>query len=302
MNNSSFNIIGAGAIGHLLACHLIRQNIPAALYNHRVAQSKTIQVITPKQDFTCKIPYYELNHWQDRNTIIICVKAHQLENLCQQLVKLTPQKCPILLMMNGLGLIEIIQRYFPGHPVFHASITHGAYFSRDKLLYTGSGQTLIGNLATLYDKKSILPTIECLNAALPITSWNDTHQLSMHLKLIINAIINPITALHRIKNGQLIRSGQLIQEARELLNELRPLLPFLHPALTISKVNKILKRVILNTQTNTSSMLQDILSNKTTEIDFINGYLCDTASNVSISLKRHSKIIDQIKSLTPPPK
>ncbi len=297
MAQPTFNIIGDGAIGHLWACYLQQNKHPAYLYSRTPKINRTIQVTSPNNNFVHKIQYHTLEQWQNQDAIIICVKAHQLEQLCKKLVKVSPVNCPIILMMNGLGLVEIMQHYFPEHAIFHAFVTHGAYLNKNHLVYTGCGQTLIGNLTTHYDEKLIKPIINCLNTVLPTACWNSNHLYSMTVKLIINSVINPITALKHIKNGEIIQTDELIQEAKELLNELAPLLPLLHSELNIKSLEQDIKNVVLTTKNNTSSMLQDILNKKDTEIEFINGYLTKQAENNDLILNKHLRVIKKIKGV-----
>ncbi|MEM4888721.1 MAG: ketopantoate reductase C-terminal domain-containing protein, partial [Thermosphaera sp.] len=92
------------------------------------------------------------------------------------------------------------------------------------------------------------------------------------LKLALNSIVNPITALTRKRNKII-----LDEDARELVNQL--IEEFIQVAkkygFSFEKeglVSYIIRNVEL-TRENKSSMLQDILRKKRTEIDYINGFL-----------------------------
>jgi 2-dehydropantoate 2-reductase len=90
-------------------------------------------------------------------------------------------------------------------------------------------------------------------------------------KLVINAAINPLTALLRVKNGELIENipartlmGELVREAASVAEALGVTLPFSGP-------ERAAEEVAQRTAENTSSMLQDILRGAQTEVDVING-------------------------------
>ena len=297
MSNLSFNIVGAGAIGHLWTCFLDKHDINARLYSRKHAEPKLIQVEST-QSFECLVNYYQLDHWQNADVILICVKAHQLNELCQSLVNKVPKTCPIILMMNGMGLVEIVKNHFPENPVIHASIVHGAFLTQETLVHTGFGITLLGNINSHYSKKNFREVIQTLDCALPDVKWNDYHRQAMNLKLIINAIINPVTATLGVKNGEILIDGELHPTAEDLLLELAPLLKQLLPQESIDEIRSQIIQIAENTQNNTSSMLQDILNKKPTEIDYINGYLVEVAKKSSLQLPRHCEIINQIKQLS----
>ena len=297
MQNTKFNIIGSGAIGHLWYCYLQKQQCQVQLIARRPIDAKTIRVDSPNVKFSSLVKYQTLEQSHDLDSIIICVKAHQLETLCQSLVNKVTKGSPFILMMNGLGLVEIVNRYFPDSPTIHASITHGAYLHENTLYHTGNGVTELGNLQTSYSKQSFAPIVGMLNAALPEVVWNEHHRETMHLKLIVNAIINPVTALNGIKNGLIVENNNLISEADRLLNELKPLLPTLLPNHSIKQIQQHIISIAQQTSSNISSMQQDVLNNRETEIDFINGYLLTLAKTSSLELSHHSQIISRIKAL-----
>lgn len=303
MQDISINIIGAGAIGHLWFSFLAKHGINATLYARKKVKQINLQVESPEGNFATKVNYHSIQEWQDADFSLICVKAHQLEQLCQQLTsslepsnRLKPSN-KIVLMMNGMGLTEIVNRYFPSNPCLHAYLVHGAYMDNQRLLHTGNGATSLGNLHGTYAKEEFSPLISSLDNALSPVTWNDHHYQDMLLKLFINSVINPVTALLDIKNGDIVKNNQLISKCEQLLLELSPLLALLKFELSTAQLQEKIIEVALNTKDNSSSMRQDVLLGRKTEIDFINGYLLKVAKQAQIAIPSHSTIINQIKEL-----
>jgi 2-dehydropantoate 2-reductase len=90
-------------------------------------------------------------------------------------------------------------------------------------------------------------------------------------KLVINAAINPLTALLRIRNGELLERpaaralmGRLAEEAAAVAAAEQVALPF-------SDAASAAEQVARRTSGNHSSMLQDVLRAAPTEIDSICG-------------------------------
>ena len=90
-------------------------------------------------------------------------------------------------------------------------------------------------------------------------------------KLVASAAINPLTALLRLKNGQLLERderrrllGELARETASVARALGVELPFDDPLAAV-------EWVIRQTASNSSSMLQDVLRGSQTEVDAING-------------------------------
>ena len=102
-------------------------------------------------------------------------------------------------------------------------------------------------------------------------------------KVIINAAINPLTAILRIPNGALVESEETTGLMRAAALEAAAIarakgitLPFPDP------VERV-KQVATMTATNHSSMLQDVLGQRPTEIDAINGKIVEQGQALGIA-------------------
>ncbi|HSL29785.1 MAG TPA: 2-dehydropantoate 2-reductase, partial [Anaerolineales bacterium] len=102
-------------------------------------------------------------------------------------------------------------------------------------------------------------------------------------KLVINAAINPLTALLRVPNGKLLEvpsarrlMGALARETARVAKAEEVELPFLDP---VSAAEDVARR----TSANRSSMLQDILRGAPTEIDAICGAVVEYAERHGIA-------------------
>ncbi len=146
---------------------------------------------------------------------------------------------------------------------------------------------------------------------LPIQSMQ--HQLL--LKLVINAAINPITAILGVKNGELIGNSaahRLIREVAQesshiiltYLNSLQQSSPdsdsSLSPDLVLQFNPTFLERQIISvcskTATNTSSMLADVTHGKRTEIEYINGYLVALGKRLGLKTPVNEMLIWMLKA------
>lgn len=327
MTQLTVNVIGAGAVGHLWACFLKRSGCHVSLYVRSPRESQRININSPTGNFSCDINYLTLNQWKKADVTLICVKAFQLRELCKTLSQY--KNNPTILMMNGMGLVEIASNALPNTPIFQASLVQGALLddtlsstsNNTTLTHTGNGTTYIGSLSTSERKynvekdgvekrsveKSSVEKNNCakiqsiithLNNALPNVAWKNEHQQIMLLKLCINAVINPVTALKKINNGEIIIKGKLDSLAQKLLQELSPLIEELLPSYSLQDVQQKIIAVAKSTANNRSSMLRDVELGRKTEIDFINGHLIRLAQERSIEMSEHYKILLAIHRLS----
>jgi len=101
--------------------------------------------------------------------------------------------------------------------------------------------------------------------------------------LVINVGINALTALSRMKNGKLIEYEgtravlrAAVQEAVEVASKAGIRLLFADP---VAKVEDVCRA----TAANISSMLQDVLRKRRTEVEYINGAVVRRATELGIS-------------------
>jgi 2-dehydropantoate 2-reductase len=172
---------------------------------------------------------------------------------------------------------------------------------------------------------SLRDTVAALLLLEPLsTSWK-THaelQLLMRRKLAVNAVINPLTALLGCRNGELTRlptaskiMGSICWEASLVfaaemsrgsvlwLEDMRSQgidikkvsLPSLPKALSPECLEEEVIRVAELTKNNVSSMLHDIRRGRTTEINFINGYLVKLGRELGINTPANSALCDLVK-------
>jgi 2-dehydropantoate 2-reductase len=116
-------------------------------------------------------------------------------------------------------------------------------------------------------------------------------------KLIVNAAINPLTALLRVKNGDLLTNpsaralmGQLANEAAQVAEAFAVALPFLDPKRAVEEVAQ-------RTEENISSMLQDVLRGAPTEVDAINGAVVRMGEQKGVPSPINQAICSLVKAL-----
>lgn len=272
------------------------------LYTRGVKKNINIQYRSPTETFDLTIQYSMLNQWKQPDLIIICVKYPQLDELCQQLSSLSTgnkidDSIPILIMMNGMGVIEIVSSYFPNNQVFQAVTTHGARFEKNSLSHTGCGDTQLGGYQGEKYKQQRDALCKLLNTYLPKTFLSNNIEQTLWKKLLINAVINPLTTIHNIDNGQIISNPSIKQESYLLCQELSPLLCKLNAFEDSQQLFEQICFIAKQTKNNTSSMLQDHLNHKKSEIESITGYLLNKTKRLNIELPLHNKIYRKIKRL-----
>lgn len=127
----------------------------------------------------------------------------------------------------------------------------------------------------------------------PDLHWeNDLRQRQWH-KLVANAVINPLTALHDVPNGHIADDPALRDVARRLCEEADQVLQALDPSWPGQSLDRVLA-VARATAGNTSSMRADWQRGALTEIDAINGWLVEQADRLGLRLPENRRLVQRL--------
>ena len=203
----------------------------------------------------------------------------------------------VLTLQNGIGNIEIIGEVVGADRVIGGVTNEGAtLLDIGHIRHAGRGETVIGRI----DGKipvELRAIREIFNKVGFETRISRDIKGLLWSKLIINVGINALTAVTRLNNGRLIEFEgtrkilrDAVTEATKIAKRKRIKLIYDDP---LAKVEAVCEA----TATNVSSMLQDVLRKKRTEIDFINGVIVRQGQELSIPVQVNSILVDLVKTI-----
>lgn len=286
-------ILGNGAIGNLLAlkCHKLHQ--PFSLLTRDRKPFLLSATDINRQQFTIPIHSADVSQVKLFDLVILPVKAYQvIPALLQMADTLTPRQT-LVLVHNGMGVLDEAQALLPHIPLIAATTSHAAY----KPDMTQVHETGIGTTHCGYVKQPEIAgshaIVSLLDDLLAPCTWHPDINAPLWHKLAINAVINPLTALHQIKNGQLAQPAYKVIIADLCAETAKVMQTSGYPVTPIDLI-KTVNQVIKSSANNYSSMFQDILHARKTEINFINGYLVRQGQKLGIHTPNHSRLQNAI--------
>lgn len=210
---------------------------------------------------------------------IIAVKSYDLENVFGEY----DLKGRVILIQNGLSHLKMNKE---GVEKFYAVTTWGAKKTgRGAAELTGRGYFRVGSDSGRMD-------ISFLSDAGINAAWSENIREELYRKAAINAVINPITALFGVKNGEILRSSELWEIASRAIEELELLFSSMGYKL---EVEKNVRETCDVTSENTSSMLQDIQNGRKSEIDSITGEIIALGKMQGMEMKVNSFLYESVK-------
>jgi 2-dehydropantoate 2-reductase len=326
-------IIGAGSVGLLFGCYLAQINMNVTFLTRGKEQADKInssgvtlhQLNGERSNLDVRAIFFEhskqhepessdpivfesrMEDLSDISMVIVTVKQTQLATVLPWIGKYVGTQVPTLFLMNGMGHQEKVGHRLPQHSNLYFGITqNGATkIKLNEVAERGRSITKVGEIVPTSDKllreekREIQSLVDRLSAHGIQMVWSEDIETDMLRKCIVNACINPLTALFQVTNGSLITHSRLHTLMHKLYLELDELIKKARP----KDVEKILKNgelwqeienICRITSNNLSSMVQDIKDQRLTEIESITGYFLDQANINDIEIPYHRFLYESV--------
>jgi len=292
-------VVGTGALACLFAARFAAVDLPATMLGNwpqgvsALRERGVHMVDTDGRESTYPVRVIDSPDSRQRfSHALVLVKSWQTERTAKQLVDYLQPGGRALTLQNGLGNREVLARSLGDGNVYTGVTTTGATL-------LGPGRVRAGGEGTisLVENQHLRLFADWFQqAGFTVQTVNDMNGLIWG-KLVVNAAINPLTALLGVPNGELLHypsAGVLLAKiAREVaaLAKAKGLqLPFVDPAAQVEEVAH-------KTARNRSSMLQDIHRGAPTEIDAICGAIVKAGIESGVPTPINDTMLYLIKAL-----
>jgi 2-dehydropantoate 2-reductase len=270
-----FLVVGPGAMGCLFAARLRIAGNEVALVDHdrdraQKITEQGIRVTGISGTYEVRIPTVVGHAPFAPDFILICVKSTDTGAAGEGVSGSMGKETMVVTLQNGLGNMEILEEIFgPGRVLGGVTAEGATLVDEGVIRHAGEGETVIGPAGE--EDGSVHKLVSVMNQAGFKTRSAEKVEELIWGKLVINVGINALTAITRLKNGLLpaIKGTRAIMEAavEEAVSVARARgvrLPYEDPLTRVIAVCEATKE-------NVSSMLQDVLKQKATEVEAING-------------------------------
>lgn len=300
--NGLIAILGAGSLGRLWAALLPTETTafiprqyapekhkPDVTYRFQGRHGCQYPVTVPSLDWTTQHP----------DVLIVTTKAGDTLSALEATLPNLKPTVPVVLFQNGMGSQQAVAERWPDRPIMVASTTEGANRpDAQTTVHAGQGETWIGALT--HSAPSLLTsTVDRLKTSELIIHEEPEILERLWGKLIINAGINPYTAILDCANGDILDAPLFRDTIRQLCLELADVMH--HEGLSPRSPDDMLSQieaVARKTAKNTSSMCSDVRRGKSTEIDYINGYIVSRARAHNLAAPVNQMLTERVKLRT----
>jgi 2-dehydropantoate 2-reductase len=306
------HVIGGGSIGLLFAGRLS----PFAQVHIISRSGNTIGAHFQIESIDGHINKYELESEACAHATIdwlfVCTKSYDTEQAVNLVVTRFAKKTKIVLFGNGMGYQQRIAASHPETKLFVASTTEGANRPPKDVCTTaelisvkhaGKGKTIIGAFPCS-EPGMIDPDLHTLSDLLNKGGFKneitDNIFTALWRKLIVNCGINPFTAILQCTNGEILTNAQFTSRIDNLCDELSDVAKISGVNISAKECKASIIAVAKATQHNRSSMLQDVTRSRPTEIDYMNGFVCQQGDQSGKNYSTNRELTIKVLQITRP--
>lgn len=286
-------ILGAGAIGSLYGAKLSKINDVTLISRKKHVDriNKGGLKVTGEENRVYKLKAKtSINKIENDTLIILTSKVTGSQKAIKPILNLIKKDTIILCLQNGLRSEEIVKEIVGDKCLVLRAITAvGATFLK-------SGEVQFNNLSyTKIEKSSVSQKlVDNFNECGLKANVSKNLKEDIWKKLIINCVLNPTSAILRIDNGA-TADEKLNPLKTAILNECLKVADKEGVDVGIDSIETINKAI--KGSKNLSSMHQDLLKGKKTEIDYLNGVVVELGKKYGIKCPVNEGLVMIIKGI-----
>jgi len=297
-------VVGPGALGCLLAAFLAEAGQEVLLLDHRPDRAELINrqglmVEGISGEHRVRAPVsVSPEEGAGAELVLVCVKAYNTASAIEPLVPILGPQTRVLTLQNGLGNVETLSTACGPERVWGGVTAQGAtVLGPGHIRHAGAGETLIGAVSGSDQETSLTDVAAVFNQAGLPTRVEPMVDSLIWSKLIINVGINPLTAITRLRNGQLLDHPgtqwvmeQAVREAVAVAQAQGVKLIYPDPLARVKEVARA-------TAGNIASMLQDVRAQRQTEIEQINGAIAALGRRLGLPTPVNETLTNLVRTI-----
>lgn len=299
-NTMKTAIIGSGAMGSLFGGLLAADGHDVTLVDvweeHvRAINENGLALATPDgEERTIDVrAVTDSNGIGSVDLVVVFVKSTHTEEALRD-AKPILDGADVLTLQNGLGNPETIAEYVPEERIVAGVTAHGSTLEGPgRITHAGEGQTTVGRYFTENDT-DVERVADALTAAGIETNVADDARDAVWEKVLVNAGINAITALARVRNGRLVKTDSGARLLEAAVTEAVAVAQAEDRTVRDDVVSYV-RDVAEATGANESSMRQDIETGRETEIEYLNAEVVRRADRHDIEVPVNRTLTDLVR-------
>jgi 2-dehydropantoate 2-reductase len=265
-------VFGAGALGSLVGGLLTRKHEVTMIAREphvRAIEESGLVVSGLVEAVFVPRAQVDIRNVGSPDLIIVTVKAYDTQEALELIEPLVGGGTIVLSLQNGLNNASLLTAKYPQNVVVGVTSMGATRVGPGRVFYAGQGPTMFGSAGAPPEMvQAVCAAFNCVGLDSEVS---EDIAADVWLKAIVNASINPLTAIMRCKNGRVMQDQDLMAVAKAACREATEVARAMDVHLPADDPFEVVTSVLKRTAENKSSMLQDVERRNRTEIDEISG-------------------------------
>ena len=297
-------VVGAGSVGCYFGGMLARCGQDVTL----IARPQHVQAINQNGLIMDCVNFKEIVKLQavsgyeplrNADLVLLCVKSYDTEKVALEIKPFLATETVILSLQNGVDNVERAQNILKNQIYPTVVYVATGMAGPGHLKHFGRGELVLGTTSDLDEKsKSVLEaTAEFLTTNGVPSFVSEEIKKELWLKFLVNCIYNGISAVGQIEYGQMVQvlavNDFIMSLTREFLEV--GMREGVHISWDEAMIaNKKIAETMAHQKSSTS---QDLLKKKSTEIEFLNGFIVRKGLEHQVPTPSHQALYAMVKML-----
>ncbi|MHC4661145.1 MAG: ketopantoate reductase family protein [Planctomycetota bacterium] len=297
-------IVGAGTMGLLWGLRLQEAGHDVSLVVRSAAQArllmeKGVTIVEGNEEtqhearvFLPDFPFGSIDY------LLVAVKSYATAEALEPFLPRMRADTTVISLQNGLGHIDPLLDAAGSNRLVIGTTSVGANRpDENTVVHAGDGPTLVGALSESAEGR-VSGVVKLLGASGFDVKAAKNIKIHLWEKLLVNAVINPLTAINDVPNRMVAEDAELRDLVGLLLEEGIKMARLEGVDLDYGKIEKRVFDVARRTGDNISSMLQDVRAGRRTEIEEINGVIVRIARKRQAKCEANEKVLAAVLDKT----
>ncbi|WPP50661.1 ketopantoate reductase family protein [Catalinimonas niigatensis] len=226
-------IIGLGGVGGYFGFKLNESNTDkkfnitfvARGITHDIVKASGLTLHSPEHAHTNTRPdsvLQEISALTQQDLILICVKAYDLENVCQQLLDIVTDKTVLLPLMNGVDIYDRIRKVIMDGVVLPSCVYVASHMEeKGVIVHKGNTGKIILGRDPQHLQENIDWVVDMLQNSGANITFRDNPLTEIWTKFIFIASFGLVSARYNKSIGQLCETLLLKERAISIMEEIK---------------------------------------------------------------------------------
>ncbi len=290
-----YAVMGAGCVGSVIATRLADAGFDVSLIamGERAERLRRGGLLVNGRRYFIGL----LEEAKAPDLVFLCVKNYQLREACSQLIPFVGSDTVVLPLLNSILPVDVIRECLPGKSVLYGFISKiDACRSGGGFVYNVAGDVHFGHAHNDEPDPFLELVAESLEKAGFTASIDEDMLRSVWKKWMLNVGANQVSALTEADYLQFSSIPEIEVVLRWAMRELLDLANLEGVALDSSDIDDLIGYLTTYPYPKKTSMLQDVLSRRKTEIDAISGEMVVMCRRHGVGCPVNSTMYNLIKA------